>query len=204
MLADWTAWVVSGVGVAVAALVVVLVVLVGRWRRRRAGGSEEEDLSWADLLALVRRRRREREEAGLPPDDDLPPDEWLRGLLGRLPALEGGAPAAGEFEFLTRGGVERRRARRHWGNPTEVYLTSPLWADRVHGLVVNRSTGGLAILLDKEAPAGASLGVRSAEAPGSVPTVEVEVRHCRKAGKNFLIGCQFRDEVPWKARVWLG
>jgi hypothetical protein len=37
-----------------------------------------------------------------------------------------------------------------------------------------------------------------------VPTVEVEVRHCQKAGKNFLIGCQFRDEVPWKVHVWLG
>ena len=204
MLADWTAWVVSGVGVAVAALVVVLVVLVGRWRRRRAGGSEEEDLSWADLLALVRRRRREREEAGLPPDADLPADEWLRELLGGLVAAGGGAPAAEELEFLTQGGGGRRRARPRWGNPTEAHLTSPLWPDRLHGLVVNRSSGGLAILLDKEAPAGTPLGLRSAEAPGSVPAVQVQVRHCRKAGRYFLLGCQFRDEVPWKARVWLG
>ena len=37
-----------------------------------------------------------------------------------------------------------------------------------------------------------------------VQAVRAEVRHCRKVGKGFLLGCQFSDDVPWNARVWFG
>jgi hypothetical protein len=74
----------------------------------------------------------------------------------------------------------------------------------VHGLVINRSTGGLAILLQQEVPAGTSVEVRSVEAPRSVPFIKLEVSHCLKAGGLFLIGCQFCEEVPWHVRVWFG
>jgi hypothetical protein len=74
----------------------------------------------------------------------------------------------------------------------------------VHGLVINRSTGCLAILLQAEVPAGTSIQVHPVEAPRSVPAVNLEVRHCRKAGRLFLIGCEFCEEVPWNVRVWFG
>jgi hypothetical protein len=74
----------------------------------------------------------------------------------------------------------------------------------VHGLVINRSTTGLGILLQEEIPEGTSIKVHSVEAPRSVPFVDLEVIHCGNAGRLFLIGCQFCKEVPWNVRVWFG
>jgi hypothetical protein len=199
-------WLVTGVGVTVAGSVYLLLGYLRRWRRRRRGGSREEDLSWEELLESLRRRRREREEAGLAADEDLPPEDVFNELLATLPAAALREPVAAmeDLQFQTQGGIERRAGRRRWGNPTEVHVTWLLWPGPVHGLVINRSTGGLAILLQQEIPAGTSIRVHSVEAPRSVPFIELEVRNCRKAGKLFLIGCQFCEEVPWNVRVWFG
>ena len=51
---------------------------------------------------------------------------------------------------------------------------------------------------------GTTVHIRPGEAPSYIPAVEAEVKHCRKAGKNFVIGCQFRGELPWNVRVWFG
>jgi hypothetical protein len=207
-LTDWTVWVTLGVGVAAAALVIVIAVLVGRWRARHRSlnASREEDLPWDDLLELLRTRRRERTEAGLPPDDEMPAEDVLQQLLANLPSQlrRSTEIPPEELKFLAGGGAEQRASQRRWGNPTEVYLVPLLVLERMHGLVVNRSTGGLAILVDKEVPPGTTLTARPVEAPNSVPAAEIEVRYCRKVGKNFLLGCQFRGEVPWNVRVWFG
>jgi hypothetical protein len=218
-------WLAPGVGVTVAALVYVLLGYIRRRLRRRLGGSREEDLSWEDLLESLRLRRREREKAGLAADEDWPPEELFKELLATLPAEAPQEPAAAvedlksqalggvgrgpaaapeDLQFQAQGGVERRAGRRRWGNPTEVHVTLPLWPGQVHGLVINRSTGGLAILVQQEVPAGTSIKVHSVEAPRSVPFIGLEVRHCHKAGRLFLIGCQFCEEVPWNVRVWFG
>ena len=199
-------WLVPGVGVTVGALAFVFLGFTRRWMRRRRGGSREEDLSWEDLLESLRRRRREREKAGLAADEDLPPEELFTELLATLPAaaVPESAAAPEDLQFQTEGGVERRVGRRRWGNPTEVNVTLPVWPGQVHGLVINRSTGGLAILLQDEVTAGTSIKVRAVEAACSVPSIKLEVRHCRKAGQLFLVGCEFCEEVPWNIRVWFG
>ncbi len=198
-------WLIPGVGVSVAATVVGFVAVLGRWRRRRrAVACREEDLPWDVLLDVLRRRK--REHGGSANEDGGLPDELLEELLALLPAAARGAPegAPDDLQFLSDGGVEKRAGRRRWGNPTEIYVDARLWPSPVHGLVINRSTGGLAILLQDEVPAGTSIKVHAVEAPRSVPSVTMEVRHCRKAGQLFLIGCEFCDEVPWNVRVWFG
>ena len=199
-------WLVPGVGVTVAAFVYVLLGYIRRRLRRRKGGSKEEDMSWAELLESLRRRRRDREQAGLPADEDMPPEELFKELQATLPAEALREPEAEpeDLQFQTQGGIEKRAGRRRWGNPTEVHIISPIWPPRTHGLVINRSTGGLAILLEHEVPAGTSIEVHSVEAPSSVPFIKMQVCHCRKAGGLFLIGCQFCEEVPWNIRVWFG
>jgi hypothetical protein len=102
------------------------------------------------------------------------------------------------------GGNERRTGGRRWGNPTDVRLRSPLWEGQQHGLVVNRSTGGLGIFADREIPLGTLVQVRAVEAPFYVNPAQAEVRHCRKVGKGFFLGCQFCGDVPWNTRVWFG
>jgi PilZ domain-containing protein len=204
---DWTLWASVAAGIAAAALVVMLAILYGRWRRRRRlmYASTEEDLPWDELLELLRKRSSERAAAGLTDDDDLPPEALLQELLSGRPFRPRPKPQAGPEEVqFGAGAAERRAGRRRWGNPTEVYLTSQFWPASVHGLVINRSTGGLAVFVDQEAPEGSNLKIRSVEAPKYVPTVEIEVRYCRKVGKNYLLGCQFCGEIPWNARVWFG
>jgi hypothetical protein len=223
---DPATWLILGVGITVGASVGGLVALLGRWlRRRRPAGSKEEDLSWQNLLESLRLRRKEREEAGLAADEDLPPEELFMELLATLPAevpgepwsavedmksqswggIRGGPAAEPEdLQFQAQGGVERRAGQYRWGNPTEVHVYAYLWPGHAHGLVINRSTGGLAILIQEEVPTGTSIKVRPIEAPRSVPFVKLEVRHCRKAGQLFLVGCQFCEEVPWNVRVWFG
>jgi hypothetical protein len=197
---DWAVLVIPAVGILAAALVHSVVTLAGRLRRKtQPAGSKEEDLSWADLLELLRQKKGGQ-------CIDLPDDASLADLLTMLPAPARRAaetPAQDpEMELLPTG--ERRSGRRRWGNPIEVQISSPLWPGYVCGLVVNRSTGGVAVVLDREIPAGTEIGLRSVEAPYYLPAVEATVRHCRKAGKLFLIGCEFVGEVPWNVRVWFG
>jgi len=202
----WTTWVAVGAGIVVTFLVLGFTRTYRRWRRRRrlSDASWEEDLDWPALLRMLEKRNRERVAAGLPPQRVT--DEELAKILASMPVVPNPRPLElpEDREFQLVGGNERRSGRRRWGNPTEVHLFSDLWGDHLHGLVVNRSTGGLAIFADKEVPPGTALQVRAAEAPSYVPAVKAEVRHCRKAGNGFLLGCQFTEGVPWNARVWFG
>jgi hypothetical protein len=201
----WTTWVPLGTGVLVTFMVLGLTIIYGRWRgRRQRDASREEDLPWPELLVLLEKLQRERAGAGLPFEKTT--DEELAKLLASLPAVPG--PAALERpedrEFRVVDGTERRAGRRRWENPIEVHLRSALWARHLHGLVVNRSTGGLGIFSDKEIPRGTLLTIRAVEAPANVPAVGAEVRHCLKVGKGFILGCQFTADVPWNVRVWFG
>ncbi len=203
--AHWTTWVTWGAGAGVTCLVLGCRALYGYWRRwRLADASREEDLPWQALLGLLEQRNRDRAAAGLPPEQ--PTAEEVGQLLARLPALPDARPLELPEDklFQLLGADERRAGGRRWGNPTQVHLFSHLWPGHLHGLVVNRSTGGLGIFADEEVPPGTTLKVRAAEAPPDVGGVRVEVRHCLKVGKGFIIGCQFSDDVPWNLRVWFG
>jgi hypothetical protein len=203
--ADWTTWLALGVGLTVAYLVYVVLSRIKARRRQLAFSSG--DLPWEDLLEMLRARHRELAESGSPPQENLPPDELLSLLLSRLPAKRrrrrSQAPPE-EREYLANGGTERRSSIRRWGNPTEVSLTSALLPGRLHGLVINRSAGGLAIFVDEEVQPATILSVRPREAPSYVPSVQIEVKNCRKVRRNFLIGCQSSTEIPWNVLVWFG
>jgi hypothetical protein len=205
---DWTNWLIPGVGVAVAGLVMLLVIFYGRLRRRRRLGiaSTEEDLPWDLLLELLETRSRNQAAAGLPDGDELPPDQLLKQLLASLPSQRRRAADLhpDDWDTPAHGGAEQRASRRRWGNPTEVHLSWLVGPDRLHGLVINRSTGGLAIFVDMAVPEGTTIQVRAAAAPSDVAKTTVEVRYCRKVGRSFLLGCQFCDDVPWNVRVWFG
>jgi hypothetical protein len=202
--AYWTTWLVLGVGSTVAGLVFVTLRRYGAWRRL-ANYSREEDLPWDQLLDLL--RDCERELAASHADKNLPPEQLLALLVARLPAesprTRGDVPPE-ERQYLRRGGAEKRSGRRRWGNPTSVYLASPLLPHRLHGIVINRSTGGLGIFLDQKVQPGALIEVRAVDAPGYLPSVEVEVKYCRKVRRQVFIGCQFCEPIPWNIRVWFG
>jgi hypothetical protein len=200
-----TTWVALGAGAVVASLVLVAPIFYRRWRRwPLSDASREEDLPWQDLLNVLEQLNRARAVAGLPPEQ--PTKEEVGRLLARLPAVPGARPLElpEDREFQLVGGDERRAGQRRWGNPIVVHVLSPLRADPLHGVVVNRSTGGLGIFVDEGAPPGTSLHVRAAEAPADLAWARVEVRHCLPVGGGAILGCEFSEDVPWNVRVWFG
>ena len=71
-------------------------------------------------------------------------------------------------------------------------------------IIINRSSGGVALLVDHDFALEEILFVRVLEAPQSVPVVQVKVRHSRRAGHMHMLGCQYCHELPWNVKVWFG
>ena len=158
----WLTWVSLAIGIGVGWMVFIASGYLGR-RRRLAAVPDEEDLPWDDLLEMLKARQ-DGEGGSLPEGwDDLSSEELLQLLLVKVPETPTGdkAPAAPENASALPAGRERRNSRRRWSNPTEVRITAPFHEKPLHGLVINRSTGGLAFLADAEFPAGTESPVPS-------------------------------------------
>jgi PilZ domain-containing protein len=198
-LSSWLTWMHLAMGLGVGCLVFSATGYLAKRRQERATVPDEEDLPWEDLLELLKARYKERAS------EHLAADELCEALLAQLPP--GGVrqrltlveEAAQREKF-----GDRRSSRRRWLNPLAVSFYTPLQADPMHGLVINRSTGGLALLTDCEFTEGTTLFIRSLEAPASVPAAKVQVRHARRAGRMWLIGCQYVGDLPWNVKVWFG
>src|SRR5207248_428906 len=151
-----------------------------------------------ELLDLLKSLQ-QGEKGDLPEDlNTCPPDELLRRLLAKMPELSRNPQAAvnqNDVPLGVSGGHERRRSRRRWSKPVEVRITAPMHDKPVHGVIINRSTGGVAILADTDFPADTVLFLRSLEAPPSVPSAKVTVRHSRQHGKLWLTDCQYHEDV---------
>jgi hypothetical protein len=163
---------------------------------------DEENLPWEELLGMLKERYQSGD--GAQDIEKMNPEELCRVLLGDL--ARRGPRQAPQFEGddVRFGGAERRASRRRWLNPTPVSFFAPMRETALHGIVINRSAGGLALLSDFDFVAGTVLVVRALDAPESVPSIKVEVRHARKAGGMWLLGCQYSQEIPWNVKVWFG
>ncbi|MFO0965949.1 MAG: PilZ domain-containing protein [Gemmataceae bacterium] len=203
--AHWGTWISLVLGLGVGWGVFMLSGFVASRRRPNLFGLDE-DLPWEDLFELLKAA----EESG--PDtlpegwDKFNPAELLRVLQARLPekAAELRNRAVPTDPGPMPGRHDRRRSQRRYSTPTEVRITSPFHERQLTGLVINRSTGGLGILTDVEFAPKTTFYVRAVDAPSTVPVVDLLVCHCRSAGKLWLIGCQYKKEIPWSAKVWFG
>jgi len=101
--------------------------------------------------------------------------------------------------------ADRRGAVRRDGAPVRVLLSSTTFRNGVNdGYVVDRSTGGLRILIQSALAPGSTLQVRAANAPDTVGFVTVIVRSCRKNGDHFELGCEFEKTPPWNVLLLFG
>src|SRR5947208_3083807 len=100
----------------------------------------------------LRRRRRAAESLSPPPE-----------------------PAAVEYGPFDKGSLtERRRALRRKGNSIEVLVgEGEAPEEPVRGWVIDRSTGGMCLLLSEEVAPGTVLSVRPRSAPPATPWVRI-------------------------------
>jgi hypothetical protein len=106
--------------------------------------------------------------------------------------------------FLQGVTVDRRRAPRRKGNSVEVYLSDGAGGAPLDGWVVDRSVGGLCLLVAKPVAAGTVLKVRARRAPESIPWAAIEVRTCRPEGGDWELNCGFAETPSWNVLLHFG
>jgi hypothetical protein len=101
--------------------------------------------------------------------------------------------------------ADRRGAVRREGAPVRVLLSSATFHNGVNdGYVVDRSTGGLRILIQSAIAPGSTMQVKAVNAPDTVGFVTVIVRSCRKNTDHFELGCEFEKTPPWNVLLLFG
>jgi len=121
------------------------------------------------------------------------------------PASPRGRASPEADPFIHGSAMERRKALRRGGNPVSVLLTEAEQKGKpLDGWVVDRSTGGLCLSVPNAIEPGTILGVRTSDAPQSVPWVQLEVKNCREADIGWELGCQFVRTPPWSVLLLFG
>src|SRR5208283_1173630 len=94
---------------------------------------------------------------------------------------------------------ERRAAPRRKGNPISVYISNgTVGAEPFEGWVVDRSAGGLRLLVDEAVEAGSILNVRPVKIHPEFPWVQVRVKSCAQERNSWNLGCQFLYKLTWE------
>jgi hypothetical protein len=100
---------------------------------------------------------------------------------------------------------DRRRSLRRKGKPVKVLLSDPATAGTpLVGWVVDRSRGGVALVVPRPLSPGAVFNVMPCDAPEGLEPVRLEVRTCRRKGHRWLAGCKFTSELPWGVLLLFG
>jgi hypothetical protein len=93
---------------------------------------------------------------------------------------------------------ERRRSIRRTGLPTPILVVEAKSGRSGHAseaYVLDRSSGGLRLALEKPYSVGALLLARPGNAPEGFQWVKLVVKSCREVSDYFETGCQFESEL---------
>jgi hypothetical protein len=130
---------------------------------------------------------------------------WTVALLGGVAALLAfllvrrllvpTRPAAGPESdlaenFLAGILTDRRATPRRPGNAVGVDLQDES-GHALEGWVLNRSLGGLCLVVDRAVAEGTALKVRPHRAPASIPWTAIQVKDCRPDCGLWELNCQF-------------
>jgi hypothetical protein len=134
-----------------------------------------------------------------------------RALLGTKKQSGSPGPLSQPFDgseydpFIHGSKMEKRVALRRRGNLVEVLVVEGETGEKPWSAwVLDRSTGGLGILVERTIPEGTILNIRPRHAPSTAPWVKVEVKTCRAAEGQFLLHCCFLDTPPWSVLLLFG
>jgi hypothetical protein len=126
-----------------------------------------------------------------------------RLLPGRKPPSSS-QPEAEDRVFLQGAKLERRAVPRRAGNCVGVFVSETPPELGIQGWVLNRSAGGLALLLQQPLKDGARLHVRPITPQSSPAWVAVEIRHCKAEGGDWVANCQFVNPPEYSTLLLFG
>ena len=99
---------------------------------------------------------------------------------------------------------DRRSAPRRKGNRVEVLLTDGSEKTPRKGWVIDRSMGGLCLIVENPLAEGTVLNVRPRHAPQTAPWTSIEVRSCRAEEAQWELGCRFVQMPHWNDLLLFG
>jgi hypothetical protein len=109
------------------------------------------------------------------------------------------------IRFRPAGRQDRRSAMRREGEPLKVFVAPGANATEAgEGLVLNRSRGGLCLVVPEPVEKGRLIRVRAAHVPEDMPWIPIHVRHCQAKGGSWRLGCQFVEKLPWSVVLVFG
>ncbi len=100
---------------------------------------------------------------------------------------------------------DRRTSPRRKGNLVAVLISDAQGAaEPIEGWVVDRSPGGLGLLVDEEMAVGSVVTVRPGKARSDTRWIQVQVKSCRRERNSWNLGCQFVQKPAWSELRWFG
>jgi hypothetical protein len=114
------------------------------------------------------------------------------------------AEVPNEREFLKGVTLERRAALRRKGNTVEVLLARGDDQAPVSAWVIDRSQGGLCLLVDQPFEPKTLLKCRPRKAGEQAMWIDITVCSCRPDGTQYEIGCQFHKTPNWSQLLQFG
>jgi hypothetical protein len=100
---------------------------------------------------------------------------------------------------------EQRRSFRRGGNSIGIFYKRPgQTTEPLRGSVVDRSMGGICLMMPESIPIGTILSIRTTNADDIVPWVDIEVCVCRPGEDSFEVGCRFVKTPPYSILLLFG
>lgn len=102
---------------------------------------------------------------------------------------------------------ERRRSIRRSGLPTPILVVDSKAGKRgraVEAYVLDRSTGGLRVAVEKPVQVGSTMLAKPGNAPEGYEWVKILIRNCREVGDYYEVGCQFESDLELSRLLMFG
>jgi hypothetical protein len=99
---------------------------------------------------------------------------------------------------------ERRQAPRRCVTPVIVHIRSGQDDEKIEGLVLDVSKGGLCLSVKWSMEIGKVVEIRPANAASAVPWTQVEVRHCESMFSRWKVGLRYVQEPEPQVRALFG
>lgn len=115
-----------------------------------------------------------------------------------VPPVEGSSPDPPPAPAPAAPKRERRASPRRKGNPVSVLL-APMQGSgqQIESWVVDRSQGGVCLLVDEAIALGTQLRILPTKARAGIRWVDIEITSCRQERNSWMLGCKFLQKLSW-------